>query len=73
MKNLLYYFMTLVDVSLESKIVEFLKEKKTVTVFDVGCYKGSFTKKILQLIKKKKLNFIYLMLTKTLVNIYQVC
>ena len=57
MKNLLYYFMTLVDVSLESKIVEFLKEKKTVTVFDVGCYKGSFTKKILQLIKKKKVKF----------------
>jgi len=49
--------MTLVDMKLESKIVDFLKKGKKITVFDIGCYKGSFTQKVLDLLGKQKIQF----------------
>jgi FkbM family methyltransferase len=57
MKKLLYFFMTLIDVGLENKIIEFLKKEKKLIIFDVGCYRGSFTKKVLKLIRKEKIKF----------------
>jgi FkbM family methyltransferase len=57
MKKIIYYLMTLVDMQLENKIVEFLKKEKKITVFDIGCYKGSFTQKVLDLLGKKKSRF----------------
>ena len=50
--------MTLVDMKLENKIVEFLKKEKKITVFDIGCYKGSFTQKVLDLLGKKKISLL---------------
>ncbi len=65
MKKFLYYIMTFIEPRLENEIIKVLKKEKKLTVFDVGCYKGVFAKKILELIgKKKKLNFIYLMQIK---------
>ena len=49
--------MTLIDMELESKIIKFLKKEKKLTVFDVGCYRGVFVKKILELVGKKKNKF----------------
>ena len=54
MKKIIYYLMTLVDMQLENKIINFLKKEKKITVFDIGCYKGSFTQKVLDLLGKKK-------------------
>ena len=45
--------MTLIEHGLESKIINFLEKEKKLTVFDVGCYKGVFTKKIQELVGKK--------------------
>ena len=42
---------------LEGKIVDFLRKEKKLTIFDVGCYRGFFTKRILELIGKKKIKF----------------
>ena len=37
--------MTLIEHGLDSKIVDLLEKEKKLIVFDVGCYKGVFTKK----------------------------
>ena len=42
---------------LENQIVELLKKEKKLTVFDVGCYRGSFTEKVSKLFEKKKIKF----------------
>ena len=47
--------MTLIDMELESKIIKFLKKEKKLTIFDVGCYRGAFVKKILEFVGKKKI------------------
>ena len=57
MKKLLYYIMTFIDPRLENEIIKVLKKEKELTVFDVGCYRGVFSKKILELIGKKKIKF----------------
>jgi len=49
--------MTLIDMGLENQIVELLKKEKKLTVFDVGCYRGSFTEKVSKLFEKKKIKF----------------
>jgi len=49
--------MTLIEHGLENKIINFLEKEKKLTVFDVGCYKGVFTKKIQELVGKKKIKF----------------
>jgi len=49
--------MSLIEHGLESEIIKFLKKEKELTVFDVGCYRGVFSKKILELVGKKKIKF----------------
>ena len=51
--------------SFEKEIIKLLKNEKKLIIFDVGCYRGIFTKTILKLIKKKSTNFIFLISTKT--------
>ena len=57
MKKFLYYIMTFIEPRLENEIIKVLKKEKELTVFDVGCYKGVFSKKILELFGKKKIKF----------------
>ena len=51
--------MSLIEHGLKNEIIKVLKKEKKLTVFDVGCYKGVFAKKILELVGKKKIK-IYL-------------
>ena len=57
MKNLLYYILNLTFPKFEKNIIKILKREKKLIVFDVGCYKGVFVKKILKLIGNKKSKF----------------
>ena len=57
MKKLIYYIMSLIEHGLEDDILKVLKKEKKLTVFDVGCYRGVFTKKILKFVGKKKIKF----------------
>ena len=45
MKKLLYYIMAFIEHGLEGEIIKVLKKEKKLTVFDVGCYRGVFSKK----------------------------
>ena len=49
--------MSLIEHGLKNEIIKVLKKEKKLTVFDVGCYKGVFVKKILELVGKKKIKF----------------
>ena len=49
--------MSLIEHGLESEIINVLKKEKKLTVFDVGCYRGVFSKKIFDLVGKKKIKF----------------
>jgi len=49
--------MSFIEHGLESEITKLLKKEKKLTIFDVGCYRGVFTKKILELVGKKKNKF----------------
>ena len=51
--------MSLIEHGLKNEIIKVLKKEKKLTVFDVGCYKGVFAKKIFELVGKKKIK-IYL-------------
>ena len=51
--------------SFEKEIIKLLKNEKKLIIFDVGCYRGIFVKTILKLIKKKSINFISSISTKT--------
>jgi len=58
MKKLIYYILNYLFLhSLEPKIMEILKAEKKLVIFDVGCFRGVFTKNILKLIGKKKFKF----------------
>ena len=58
MKKLIYYiYDKLLFAQLESKIVNLLKKEKKLVIFDVGCFKGVFSRRILHLIKKRKFKF----------------
>ena len=58
MKKLIYYILNYLFLhSLEPKIMELLKAEKKLVIFDVGCFRGVFTKKILSLIGRKKFKF----------------
>ena len=43
--------------NLEDKIVNLLKKEKKLVIFDVGLFRGIFSRKILHLIKKRKFKF----------------
>ena len=57
MKKLIYYLLNYFSHNLENKIINILKNKKNIIIFDVGCFKGVFSRKILTLIKSKKFKF----------------
>ena len=57
MKKLIYYTLNLFSHNLERKITNILSREKKLTVFDVGCFKGVFSRKILSLVKNKKYKF----------------
>jgi len=56
--KLLYYLANFtLQHSFEKEILKLIKNKKKIIVFDVGCYRGIFTKSILSLIGKEKNKF----------------
>jgi len=58
LKKLIYYILNYIFLhNLEAKIMKLLKDKKKLVIFDVGCFKGTFSRKILHLIKKRKFKF----------------
>jgi len=57
MKKLIYYILNYFLHNLEDVIVNLLKREKKLVIFDVGCFRGIFSKNILHLIKKKKFKF----------------
>ena len=57
MKKLIYYILNYFSHNLEGKIVNLLKKEKKLIIFDVGCFRGVFSRKILHLIKKRKFKF----------------
>ena len=57
MKKLIYYILNYTFHRLEPEIMEILKNEKKLVIFDVGCFRGVFTKNILKLIDKKKFKF----------------
>ena len=57
MKAILYYMLNFTFPKLEKEIIKIVKNRKKLIVFDVGCYRGVFTKTILKSIKKKKYKF----------------
>ena len=57
MKKLIYYIMSLIEHGLDNEIIKFLKKEEKLTIFDVGCYRGVFTNKILEIIGKKRNKF----------------
>ncbi len=62
MKKIIYYILTFgvrMEHELEDKILNILKKRKKLTIFDVGCYRGVFTEKIIKIFGKK-VNKFYL-------------
>ena len=58
MKKLIYYILNYIFFySLELKIMNILEDEKKLVIFDVGCFRGTFSRKILHLIKKRKFKF----------------
>ena len=54
LKNLIYTIADYTYPSFVNEAVKSLNTKKKLIIFDVGCYRGFFTKSILKLISKKK-------------------
>ena len=57
MKKLIYYILNFTFHRFEAKIIRILKNEKNLVVFDIGCFRGVFTKNILKLIDRKKIKF----------------
>ena len=57
MKKLIYYILNYTFHRFEAKIIKILKNEKNLVVFDIGCFRGVFTKNILKLIDRKKIKF----------------
>ena len=57
MKKLIYYILNFTFHRFEAKIIKILKNEKNLVVFDIGCFRGVFTKNILELIDRKKIKF----------------
>ena len=56
--KLLYYIANYtLQHSFEKEILKILKNQKKLVIFDVGCYRGIFTKTMLNLVKKRKYKF----------------
>ena len=59
LRDKLFYYLAnfTLQHSFEKEIFRLIKNKKKIIVFDVGCYRGVFTKSILNLIGEKKNKF----------------
>ena len=57
MKKLIYYILNFTFHRFEAKIIKILKNEKNLVVFDIGCFRGVFTRNILKLIDMKKIKF----------------
>ena len=57
MKKFIYYILNYFSHNLENKIINILRHQKRYIIFDVGCFKGVFSRKISNLIKNKKNKF----------------
>jgi len=57
MKKLIYYILNYTFHRFEAKIIKILKNEKNLVVFDIGCFRGVFTRNILELIDRKKIKF----------------
>ena len=56
--KLLYYIANYtLQHSFEKEILKILKNEKKLVIFDVGCYRGVFTKTMLNLVEKRKYKF----------------
>ena len=56
--KLLYYIANYtLQHSFEKEILKILKNEKKLLIFDVGCYRGVFTKTMLNLVEKRKYKF----------------
>ena len=56
--KLLYYLANYtLQHSFEKKVINFLKKEKKLIIFDIGCYRGIFTKTILNLLGRKRYKF----------------
>tara|TARA_B100000745_G_scaffold1203_1_gene993 strand:- start:872 stop:1630 length:759 start_codon:yes stop_codon:yes gene_type:complete len=56
-KLLYYIFNYILTHSFEREISKILKNQKKLVIFDVGCYRGVFTKTMLNLVEKRKYKF----------------
>ena len=54
--------------SFEKEIIKQIKKRRKLVIFDVGCYRGIFVKKILNLIGKKKHKFYLFDINKKVKN-----
>jgi len=57
LKSIFYYIVNYTYPSFEKSIIRILKNEKKLIIFDIGCYRGVFTKVILKLLTKKKYKF----------------
>jgi len=59
LRDKLFYYLAnyTLQHTFEKEIVKFINSKKRLVIFDVGCYRGVFTKTISNLIGKKKHKF----------------
>ena len=57
MKAFLYYLINYTFPKLELDIIRIIKSEKKLVIFDIGCYRGFFTKTLLKSIKIKNYKF----------------
>jgi hypothetical protein len=48
MKEILYYIINFIFPALDRELISYIKKDKNLIIFDVGCYRGIFFKKILK-------------------------
>jgi FkbM family methyltransferase len=60
MKKIIYYTLNLFFHTLDRDVIKYLKNSKNIVVFDVGCYRGSFSKQIFNKTMEKKSVKFYL-------------
>ena len=67
--KLLYYLANFtLQHSFEKEVINFLKKEKKLIIFDIGCYRGIFTKTILNLLGRKRYKFYLFDINKNVKN-----
>ena len=67
-RNLIYSIVDYTYPSFLNELVKSLNTQKKVVIFDIGCYKGSFTKTILKSISKKRFKLYLFDINKNVKN-----